>query len=54
MACDTCIGMPSDRVRKKISYAEMFGENCVNYTDNTLCNAEITTDNKIDNKGFRI
>ena len=49
MAFDTCIGMPSDRVQKKIDYAEIFGGKCISSTKNTRCNAEISTDNKIDN-----
>jgi len=41
--------MPSDRVRKKLTnYREIVGEKCVDYAENTLDYAEISTFNKID------
>ena len=53
MACDTCIGMPSDKVQKKINYAEMFGGKCISYTENTLCNAKFQQITKLIIKAFK-
>ena len=47
--------MPSDRVQKKITnYADIFGKKCIDYAENTLDYAEISTVNKTEHKAFRM